>query len=183
MAWSAPMTAVANTVFSAAQFNQHVRDNLNETAPAKATAAGSHFASTGVNSIAERRLSGLTDFASGTTMSTTFTNLDAPASVGPSVTVDTGPTALVVVHGQISNSGSGSARMAYDVSGATSIAAADNRGIAIIGAAGVTIACSMGTHHGGGTALTPGSNTFTAKYRVGSGTGTFSDRRIIVMPF
>ena len=33
------------------------------------------------------------------------------------------------------------------------------------------------------TALNPGSNTFTAKYRVSSGTGTFLSRRIIVMPF
>lgn len=183
MAWSAPMTAVANTVFSAAQFNQFVRDNLNETAPALATAAGSHFAATGVNAIAERRLTGFTDLDTGTTASTTFTDLGAPANVGPSVTVDTGPTALVIVHGQISNSGAGSARMGYEVSGATSLAAADNRGIGFFGAAGVTVACSMGTHHGGGTALTPGENTFTAKYRVSSGTGTFSARRIVVLPF
>lgn len=182
MAWTAPMTAIANTVFTAAQFNQHVRDNLNETAPAKATTAGSHFAATGTNAIAERRLNGLTDLNSGTTTSTTFTDLDAPAAIGPVVTVETGPTALVIVHGQISNSGAGSARMAYTVSGATTLAAADNRGIAIFGAAGTTIACSMGTHHAGGTALTPGTNVFTAKYRVSSGTGTFDDRRIVVLP-
>ncbi|HEX9832550.1 MAG TPA: hypothetical protein VGA66_05580 [Mycobacterium sp.] len=175
------MTAVANTIFSAAQFNQFVRDNLNETAPALATSAGSHFAATGVNAIAERRLTGLTDLNSGTTTSTSFGDLTG-AAIGPAITVETGPTALVIVHGQISNSGAGSARMAYAVSGATTLAAADNRGIGIIGAAGVTIVCSMGTHHGGGTALTPGSNTFTAKYRVSSGTGSFEDRRIVVLP-
>src|SRR5690606_12967068 len=43
MAWSAPMTAVSGSVFTAAQFNQFVRDNLNETAPARATTAGAHF--------------------------------------------------------------------------------------------------------------------------------------------
>jgi hypothetical protein len=32
------------------------------------------------------------------------------------------------------------------------------------------------------TDLTPGSNTFTAKYRVASGTGTFLSRRIVVFP-
>ena len=183
MTWSAPMTAVANSVFPAASFNQYVRDNLNETAPAKASTVGSYFAVSALNQISQRRLAGLSDLNSGTTTSASFTNLDAPASAGPAVTVDTGDTALVMVYGQISNSGTGSARMAYEVSGATSIAAADNRGIAIFGVAGVTVACSMTTHHGGATALTPGSNTFTAKYRVSSGTGTFSARRIVVLPF
>jgi hypothetical protein len=57
--WSAPMTAVANSTFTAAQFNQYVRDNLNETAPAKATSAGSYFVADGVNSIAERTPNGV----------------------------------------------------------------------------------------------------------------------------
>ena len=65
MAWSAPMTAVANTVFTAAQFNQHVRDNLNETAPAKATASGGYFVATGVNAIAQRFADSATDLTSG----------------------------------------------------------------------------------------------------------------------
>ena len=33
------MTAVSGSVYTAAQFNTFVRDNLNETAPAKATTA------------------------------------------------------------------------------------------------------------------------------------------------
>src|SRR3546814_19340432 len=77
MAWTAPMTAVANTVFTAAQFNQHVRDNLNETAPAKATAAGGYFVATGVNAIAQRIADGNTDTNTGTTTSTTYTDLTA----------------------------------------------------------------------------------------------------------
>lgn len=32
------------------------------------------------------------------------------------------------------------------------------------------------------TGLTPGSTTFTVKYRVGGGTGTFSRRQLIVRP-
>jgi hypothetical protein len=32
------------------------------------------------------------------------------------------------------------------------------------------------------TGLTPGSNTITAKYRVASGTCTFVDRNIVVIP-
>ena len=54
MAWSAPMTAVSGSVLTAAQFNTYVRDNLNETAPAKATAAGQIFVSTAANAIAAR---------------------------------------------------------------------------------------------------------------------------------
>lgn len=54
MAWTSPMTAVANTEFTAVQFNTHIRDNLLETAPAKAVNPGSYFAVSGTNSIAER---------------------------------------------------------------------------------------------------------------------------------
>ena len=182
MAWSAPFTAVANTVFTAAQFNQYVRDNLNETAPAKATASGGYFVATGVNAIAERIADGSTDLNTGTTTSTTYADLDSPAAPGPSVTVTTGTMALVVVHGQFENSGVDSARMAYDVSGATTIAGADNRGVGVFGVAGVNTTTGTAVLHFGGVSLTPGSNTFTAKYRVSGGTGTFASRRIAVLP-
>lgn len=179
MAWSAPMTAVANSTFTAAQFNQYVRDNLNETAPAKATSAGSYFVADGVNSVAERTPNGTSVLTSETTGSTSFTDL---ATFGPSVTVDTGPYALVLTHCQAGNSGAGSAYAGVDVTGASSIAPALNRSINIIGAAGATVGAGTAVLHVGGLALTPGSNTFTMKYRVSSGTGTFADRRIIVMP-
>ncbi|MFJ8538192.1 hypothetical protein [Streptomyces sp. NPDC093591] len=177
MAWSAPMTAVASSVFTAAQFNTFLRDNLNETAPAKATTAGSHFAVSGVNEIAERLSESASVLISETTTGTSFTDL---ATVGPAVTVETGPCALVIIHGSMENTGAGSSRMAYDVSGATTIAAADNRGIGVFGTAGTGIITSGVAWHDD---LTPGANTFTAKYRVASGTGTFLSRRIVVVPF
>lgn len=176
MAWSAPMTAVASSVFTAAQFNTFLRDNLNETAPAKATTAGAHFVVSGTNEISQRLTGGAAVLTSETTTSTTFANL---ATVGPAVTVTTGPMALVVVHGSCENTGAGASRMGYEVSGATSIAAADNRGIAAFGVAGAGVLASGVAFH---TDLTPGSNTFTAKYRVASGTGTFVSRRLIVFP-
>jgi hypothetical protein len=181
MAWTAPMTAVSGSVFTAAQFNQFVRDNLNETGPAKAATAGGYFAVDGANSVAERNAVGLLDSGSGTTTSTSFTDLDGPALAGPAVTVTTGVAAVVVVHGTMSNSGTGSARMAYDISGASSVAAADNRGIGIFGVAGTGLVAGTTVLHMSGS-LTPGVNTFTAKYRVSSGTGTFSSRRIAVFP-
>lgn len=176
------MTAVANTTFTAAQFNTHVRDNLNETSPAKATSAGSHFVADGVNSIAQRTTNGAIELGSGTTMSTTFTDLDAPAAVGPSITVTTGTRAILFYHCSASNSGTGSARMSVEVSGASSIGTAINRSIGIINAAGSAIEAGDTVFYSGGLTLTPGSNTFTAKYRVSASTGTFSNRRIIVFP-
>lgn len=179
MAWSAPMTAVANSTFTAAQFNQYVRDNLNETAPAKATATSSYFAADGVNSIAERRADSAADLSSGIRTVATFGNL-AGTSVGPACTVETGTAAFVIVRCSLENSGTGSSRMAYAISGATSQAAADNRGLHVYGVAGVNVGVSDVSLVRG---LTPGTNVFTAQYRVSSGTGTFSSRRIMVMPF
>lgn len=182
MAWNAPMTAVSGSAFTSAQYNQFVRDNLLQTSPAKATASGGHFVSTGVNEIAERFSTQASDLNSGTTAATAYSDLDGPANPGPAVTVETGRSAWVVVHGQMFNSGAGSARMAYDVSGATTIAAADNRGTGIAGSAGVVLTGSGVALHMDTLALTPGMNTFTAKYRVSAGTGTFLSRRISVFP-
>lgn len=176
------MTAVAGSVFTAAQFNQMIRDNLNETAPAKATQAGEYFVADGANSITPRQITGATDLNQGTTTSTSFTDLDGPAAVGPSVTLTTGSQALVFYHAQCLNSGAGSARASVEVSGASTIATADNRSIATFGIADNGLGASTVVHYAAGLALTPGSNTFTMKYRVSSGTGTFDDRRLIVMP-
>ena len=180
MAWSAPMTAVANSTFTASQFNQYVRDNLNETSPAKATAASGYFVGDGVNSITERFAVTDLELDVGETTATDYDDLDSPANVGPSVTLETGPAALIIVRCSSENSGGGSSRMAYEVSGATSLSPADNRGVGFFGAAGGNINASDVSLW---TALTPGTNTFTAKYRVSSGTGNFRSRRIIVMPF
>lgn len=179
MAWTAPMTAVANSTFTAAQFNLNVRDNLNETAPAKATSSGSYFAGAGVNAIAERRAVGDANVASGTTTSASYGDLSG-TTAGPSVTVSTGTAALIIVHSSVDNSGTTSSRMGYDISGATSVLAADLRALHVFGVAGMNISASDVSLW---TSLTPGSNTFTAKYRAGGGTATFSNRRIIVMPF
>jgi len=168
------MTAVAGSIFTAAQFNQSIRDNLLETAPANAATVSGYFVADAPNSIVQRLGQTAAVLVSETTTSTTFTDL---ATVGPAVTATTGTMALVVVHGSTSNTGTGSTRMAYDISGATTVAAADNRGI---GNANTDIMLASGVDLI--TGLVPGVNTFTAKYRVSTGTGTFVSRRIIVMP-
>jgi hypothetical protein len=168
------MTAVANSVFTAAQFNQFIRDNLNETAPAKATTAGSHFAGTGLNSIAERIAETEIVATSETTTSNSYTDL---ATVGPTVTVTTGPYAIVFLYNSNVNSTTVTSLMSFEVSGASSIAAADNNSIGIAGTTGSREGAAFLV-----TTLTAGSNTFRCKYRVGSGTGTYADRRITVFP-
>jgi hypothetical protein len=178
MTWTAPMTAVANTVFTAAQFNTHIRDNLNETAPAKATAAGTLFVGAGVNSIAERVPSTNAVTTSESTGSTSYTDVTTP---GPAVTVTTGTKAIVIVTSLVQNSTSGqNAYASYAVSGASAISATDDRAVLITAAAtNQTLRASSAYME---TGLTAGSNTFTMKYRVTGGTGSFQNRRITVIP-
>lgn len=174
------MTAVANSIFTAAQFNQYVRDNLNETAPAKAVNAGGYFVATGVNAIAERTAGGDFVNASETTASTSYTDLATP---GPAITKTTGTSAFVAVYGLVSIDTAGvSALMSFDVTGATAVTATDTRAVSFqpgsVTAARSLRASAVTLLDG----LTPGSNIFTAKYRVTGGTGTFNNRRIAVLP-
>lgn len=178
MAWSVPLTAVDLASLSASEYNSSVRDNLLETEAAIATAAaaGSLFVGDGVNSIAQRRVDSAFVSTSQSTTTTSYTNL---ATTGPSVTVTTGERALVFTCGMVNNNdGNWSSYISHEVTGASSISASDTWAFR-----------RQGTRHPQGmsshlhTELTPGSNTFTAKYRVAGSTGTFANRRIVVWPF
>jgi len=173
------MTATASSVFTAAQFNTHVRDNLLETAVAKATGASHYFVSTGVNTLAERDLNIDEVSASETTTSTSYVDL---ATTGPTQAATTGGRAIVVVSALISNSTAGAnAYMSWAVSGASTIAASDTWALQHrdAGTTGALQASRFYLAEG----LTSGSNTFTGKYKVSSGTGTFVARQIVVMGF
>jgi len=113
---------------------------------------------------------------SQTTASTTMTDL---ATVGPSVTVTIGANglALVIMTCGISNSASNATRVGYAVSGNSTVAASDSTALVATGTN--TIAPSVVFL---ATGLTAGSNTFTLKYDVSGGTGTFSGRVITVLP-
>lgn len=123
---------------------------------------------------------------SQTTTSTSYTDL---ATAGPSVTLTTGTSAIVSVSCIASNNQananaeSGVTYMGFAVSGASTVTAADARA-----GFGPQIHTSHSQNRSGTflvTGLTAGSNTFTAKYRVGgalaTGTGTFSNRHITVL--
>lgn len=173
------MTAVSGSVYTAAQFNTFVRDNLNETAPAKATTAGGYFVTNTLNEIVERVGSRQTILTSQTTMSTSFTDL---TTTGPQVTVTTGPLALVIFGCELENDTiNQTSRMGVDVSGATTDPPDDFQALVYDAAAGGSV--HQASHAIFFDTLTPGSNTFTAKYRVSGGTGTFAFRRLIVLPY
>lgn len=176
MAWSAPMTFVANTALTAAQLNQYLRDNMLETAPAKATTAGYHFVTTGPNSIAERAIEGDWIATDETTSETSYTDLN---TLGPSVTCVTGTKAIYIMSARMSHSAGGSLRASIEISGASSIEAGDARELTVH--IGHNHQNKVGTTYFE-TGLTPGTNTFTMKYRVqDEGTGTFAERHLIVI--
>lgn len=174
MTWSIPMTAVAGSTFTAAQFNQYVRDNLNETAPAKASAPNQWIVSAGSNAIVARTISSALIATSESTTSSTFANLATP---GPSVTAVTGTMALVPVSFSIANSSTGFGLVSVAVSGATTLAASDTNSIGLYPGTGARMAGVIVL-----TGLTAGTNTFTLMYRQATGTTTFLDRRIGVLP-
>src|SRR4030095_2231444 len=153
MAWTAPVTAVANLIFTAAQWNTGVRDNLNETAPAKATVAGRIIVSTAANAVAEREIvPELIDTGAETVTSPTYTDL---ATVGPTVVITTGGMALIWISAQVFNSAGGSALISYATAASPAI---DARAMLLDGGTG-------NDYRMGVTNLlnvTPGSNTFVA---------------------
>lgn len=181
MAWSTPLTAVSNAALTAAQWNASVRDNLLETVPAKATAAGQIFASTGANTVAARVPTTATVDTSQTTTTTgAFGDL---ATVGPTVAgLVTGAQALIGISAQIENAvGAGGGQMGVAISGATTVAASADRSLRSISAAN-------GERNRMSTvymqALTAGANTFTAKYTTPTGgTAAFQYRQLFVLPF
>lgn len=176
MAWTSPMTAVANAAFTAAQFNLYIRDNLAETAPAKATTDGRIFVSTGANQIVERVITGSTVNTGETTTSTSYTALTTP---GPACTATTGFRAILISHVQLNNNTAGAGSLAaVAVTGATTVPADDNISITNENAAFNDISSGY-THYYSG--LTAGSNTFTIQYRVSAGTGTFLRRHVAVI--
>lgn len=176
MVWTAPMTAVSNAVFTAAEWNTFVRDNLNETAAAQTNAESQLIVTTGANMVDGRAISQGIIEAAETTTSTSFTDL---ATVGPRVTVTTGTRAFIALTCQMTNTNSGARAFAgFAVSGATTTAASDNTAIEwqpnnASQPARLSV-YDLAT-------LNPGDNTFTMQYRVGSQTGTFQHRRITVI--
>lgn len=183
MAWTAPMTAVAGNAFTAAQFNVNIRDNLLETAPAKATTATGFFVATGANTIAQRLVGNATVVANEGTTSGTYVDL---TTVGPTVTVNTGTRALVIWSAQCHNDTSdGWALGSFNVTGATTISPGDDNSIGTRQPTTGTASRAVVSCAQRWVTLNPGTNIFTMKYKtVGAvGTAFFTRRNLTVIPF
>ena len=107
------------------------------------------------------------------TSSTSYTDL---STAGPAATLTTGTKALVVITTFMeANIGGYNTYAGFAVSGSTTIAASDTRGLRA--KAGVQVSAVYLL-----TTLTAGSNTFTMKYKAEAGsTATFSNREIAVI--
>ncbi len=178
MAWTAPITWVGGSVPTAALLNAQIRDNMLETIPAKATTEGSIFVATGVNAIIERSVEFFRIATDETTPSTSYADL---TTAGPAVTATTGTKAIVFHSCGMKNTVTDAqTMMSWAISGATTRAAFDSISVFQGGS-------DLDNRASGGmvdyiTDLTPGANTFTAKYRVTAGTGSFNNRFIAVIP-
>ena len=156
MAWTAPKTWAVGDVLTASDLNTYNRDNLTALQPQQATVS--------------------------TQQTTTATSYPDLGTVGPAVTLTTGTSVLVDIGAFMTNTGSAgiaASSMAVAVSGATTIAAPASQVYCAIGATGNNPSFKM-SYTGLVTGLTAGSNTFTAKYQVSAGTGTFAERCIVV---
>lgn len=115
------------------------------------------------------------------TSSTSYTDL---STVGPSVTLTTGTSAIVLFGGRYDDDGNlgNDGYISYAVSGATTVAASDTFSCYGIQAYGGEMNVPLNYQHLV-TGLTAGSNTFTLKYKKSGGTSTagFSYRFITVI--
>lgn len=206
MTWTTPSTWTTSQVVTAADLNTDIRDNMNETSAATASAAGdlvyadaansmgsrlAHpgqgllLVSAASNALAWRQPTQSNNYTFGatsdTTTSTTYTRVFSADQL-PAFSITTGTTALVVVSAfRANNSTAGKVvGITYSVSGATTIAAADQRG-------------SMGTSSGASewfplgrtfleTGLTAGTNVFQMEGKVDAGTGTVVRPSLLVIP-
>jgi len=176
------MTAVNNTVLTAAQWNAQVRDNLLESATAKVTGTGQLVVTAGPNQLIARQPLNAFISTSEATTSTSFGDL---TTIGPAVTVTTGVSAIVFIVAQLTQVNFQMYALAsYEVSGATSQPANSGTSINFRSSRGNTFpqlfrACYADYNY----QLTPGVNTFTMKYAAGGGgTATFASRSLFVIP-
>jgi hypothetical protein len=182
MAWTSPMTFTASTALTAAQLNTHLRDNLNETEVAKGITPGAWLITTSTDAIAQRTHKSAYRQALAGTSSTTYTDNLSDGQTGPTVTVACGSEILVMISCYISNeSHEIGTRMSYRISGANTVSASDTWAILHDRNGTGTESLMLTRYH---TGMTPGTNTFTAQYKVdvASNEGRYQCRRMQVIP-
>lgn len=170
------MTAVAGSVFTAAQFNQHIRDNLSECPAAKAVTPGGYFTVSDTNQVAQRTYADAIVETSESTTSTSYVDL---ATAGPQVTVTSGPNLIIHTTADlVCNTAGQTARTTFNVSGVSSITESDIR--ALKNTSTTNLRATVTTV----VAVTPGVNIVKMVYRTsGTSTATFANRRLLVLPY
>lgn len=117
---------------------------------------------------------------SQTTTSTSFTDL-ATTTDTVTATIGANGLALIIISAKINNTDSAAGGfVGVAISGANTVAASEANSLNLRNSTGAPDSQTSWTYlH---TGLTPGSTTFKLKYRVTAGTGTFTNRRIMVIP-
>lgn len=182
MAWTSPMTAVANTPMTAALYNNNVRDNLRCEAPYLTGSVSDTFVVRSSHTIVSTPIQFATVTTSQTTTSTSFTDL---ATVGPTVTITgvLGQQAMVWISAEVDNNTANLQSWAtVEVTGASTYTASSERSaVTRDGLSANSPVQYMATYLF--DPIARGSSvTFTMKYKVGGGTGTFANRRMAVWP-
>lgn len=181
MAWSAPFTAVTGNVFTAAQWNQYGRDNLNVSEAAAAVSLGGLICATAANTVVQRTPDVGVVVGYESTASTTYVDL---TTAGPAITMVHGTSMLISIGALTWNDTLGLGnRAAFALSGSNTLAAADaDSYYAESGAANAVYEASYTTVR---TGMTAGTTTITMKYRTtaGGGTSTFGHRVVSAVPF
>lgn len=115
-----------------------------------------------------------------TTTSTSFTDL-ATTTDTVTVTIGVNGLALVIISSRINNSDSAAGGfVGVALSGANTAAASDANSLNMRNSSGAPDSQTSWIYLA--TGLSSGSTTFKLKYRVTAGTGTFTNRRITVIP-
>lgn len=175
MAWTEPFDFTAGPL-TAGMLNAMLRDNMNETAVAKATTAGNYFVSTGENVLAERYTLHATRGGTIEVTSTTWT----PHDTGPEITFNHSGSFLVLFSARIWATGGtadvGMVSPGTDEAGPHTRYAMENSG----GPGALTRAGShrMFINH------PPGRTTVRLYYRAsGSAKANIAQRYMAVLPF
>jgi hypothetical protein len=169
-----PSTTLGDIEYRSSTANTNTRLGIGSSGQVLAVSGGVPAWTTPASGIPANDFANVASLES--TTSTSYTDL---TTAGPAVTVTTGTKALVIITAIMRNNVNGArTSMTFAVSGATTIAAADeNAYIVEQSPDSIWHRASAAT----ALTLTAGSNTFTAKYKTSSGTSNFQDRQIFVI--
>src|SRR5215218_2948920 len=179
MTWTTPLTFVDNTIPTASQLNASIRDNLNETSAAKATAAGRYMATSGVNAIVERAPVEASVGDTASRASTVYGHLTTGPN-GPAVTTTNSARVLISITARGENLSTGfSAIASYRIDGGPGAGGVDPGDSKAIWLSEYLTRQSITDLY----AISAGSHVWDMLYRATGGTAEFSYRHILVMPF